>query len=176
MAFMSPETIVSQFHLRPGDRTTDLGAGSGHSLQALSRAVGDRGRVFAIEIQRPLAEALTERARKERLSNVEVIWGDIEKLHGTKIADQSLDSVILMNVLSMLENREGALGECARILKQGGKVHVVDWTDSFGGLGPIAPMIVTEAAARALFEKHDFAYERSYPAGDHHYGMSFRKQ
>ncbi len=175
MAFLLPEVVATHFHVRPGDVVADLGAGSGHFARILSRLTGDKGKVFAVEIQKQLAETLAGIARSERLLNVDVVWGDLEALNGTKITDHSVDIALLINTLSMLDDKATAIQEMSRILKVGGKAIIVDWTDSFGGLGPQPHMVVGEAAARALFEAQGCVYERSFPAGDHHYGISLRK-
>lgn len=176
MSFAVPEMIASHFHMRAGDRIADLGAGSGHFTRALSHLVGSTGTVFAVDIQRQLAESITAKARKERLANVESIWGDLEAIGGTKIADASLDAVLLSNTLSMIEDKVTTLKECLRILRRGGKLFIVDWTDSFRGMGPRPDMVLNETEAKKLLESHGFVLERTFPAGTHHYGLSFRIQ
>jgi hypothetical protein len=54
-------------------------------------------------------------------------------------------------------------------------VFVIDWTDSFGGMGPRTADVVDKETATALFETQQFILEREFPAGDHHYGLAFRK-
>lgn len=175
MDFVDPRIVVSQFHLRPGDRVGDLGAGVGHYLKPLSKAVGAEGKVFAVEIQRNLAEAAAVLVRTERLSNVETIWGDLEAPGGTKIKDQSLEAALFSNTLSMIENKDAALTEAKRVLRKGGKLLVIDWSDSFGGMGPSPAMVINEVDAKAHAERAGFTFERSFVAGGHHYGLSFRK-
>jgi len=174
MAFAEPAMIATHFHMRDGDRIADLGAGSGHFTRALSRLVGKQGKVFAVEIQRPLAEAISAMARKEHLDNVESIWGDLEAPGGTKITDGTLDAVVLSNTLSMLTDKKTTLQECSRILRKGGKLFVIDWTDSFGGMGPSAQMVISPISTKELLTQAGFAFEREFPAGEHHYGLSFR--
>ncbi len=174
MAFMVPDAVATHFHVRHGDRVADLGAGSGHFTRALSRLVGSQGKVFAVEIQRQLAEGIVEMARTERLANVESIWGDLETVGGTKIAQGSLDAALLSNTLSMTEDRGAVLDEVRALLRPGGKLLIVEWSDSAGGLGPAGGMVLTEPEMRALAEKHSYVFERTFPAGDHHYGLSFR--
>ena len=42
-------------------------------------------------------------------------------------------------------------------------------------MGPHTDQVVDEVAAKALVETHGFVYERAFDAGDHHYGLTFRK-
>lgn len=174
MGFAVPDMIASHFHMRAGDRIADLGAGSGHFINALSRLVGEEGKVLAVDIQRQLAEGISARARAEKVSNVESIWGDLESLGGTKITEKSLDAAMLSNTLSLIQDKKTALAECVRILRKGGKLFVIDWRDSFGANKAHAEMIVSEEAAKKIVADAGFMFERTFPAGEHHYGLAFR--
>lgn len=173
--FADPLHIVEQFDIQSGARVADLGAGSGALALAAARAVGDAGRVYAIDVQKDLLERLKKEARAARLHNLEVVWGDAEKQDGTHLKDGAVDAVILSNVLFQLEDKAGATREAARILKKGGKALVVDWSDSFGRMGPDPANVVPEQTARSLFEENGFQFVKSINAGVHHYGMIFRK-
>lgn len=173
--FVDPKIASSHFHLQEGDVVADFGAGSGHYMKPLAHAVGTAGKVYLCEIQKELVDALGVTAREQRLSNVFPLWCDIEALGGIKLSDGVLNAGLLSNVLFQFTNKESALREIARVMKKGGKLIVIDWTDSFGGLGPQSGAVVTEADARKMLELAGFSYERTFPAGDHHYGIVYRK-
>lgn len=174
--FADPTVITTHFHILEGDVVADFGAGSGNFLKSLSTAVGPSGRVYALEIQKVLVDKLELRAREEHLTNIQPIWCDLEAAGGTKLGDGIIDVGILMNTLFQIEDKEAALKEMARIVRKGGKFFVVDWTDSFSGMGPQPQDVIREADARLLVEKTGFNFERTFPAGDHHYGLAFRRQ
>ena len=173
--FSDPKTNLEQFGLEKGMKVADLGVGSGFYVVAAARMVGDLGRVFGVDVQKELVAEVKRTAEKEKLENVEVIWGDIEKAEGTKIKEAQLDAVIVSNVLFQVEDREGLIKEIARILKPGGKVLVVDWMDSFAGMGPSRTSVVTQEVAESLFVNLGFRVEKRIDAGDHHYGFVARK-
>ncbi|HEU4677818.1 MAG TPA: methyltransferase domain-containing protein [Candidatus Paceibacterota bacterium] len=173
--FAEPKTVASHFHLREGDSVADFGAGSGHYMEPLSALVGRTGSVYLCDIQKNLVDSLGARARERRLSNTHPMWADVETKGGVRLRDEALDAVLISNLLFQLHDREAGLREAARVLRKGGKLIVVDWTDSFGGLGPHPDHVVREADAKALGEKTGFSFERTFPAGDHHYGIVFRK-
>jgi hypothetical protein len=62
-----------------------------------------------------------------------------------------------------------------RITKSGGLILLVDWTDSFGGLGPQPRDIVSPEEAKEMFERYGATFVRDISAGAHHYGMVFKK-
>jgi ubiquinone/menaquinone biosynthesis C-methylase UbiE len=170
-----PSVITTHFHLREGDSVADFGAGSGYFIEALSKAVGQSGRVYACEIQRELVEKIGTLIRSKGIGNTDPLWCDIEADHGVKIADGLLDAAVLINTLFQVEDKQTTIHEIARTMRSGGKFFVVDWTESFGGLGPHPDQVITAENAKALVETAGFVFERDFDAGDHHYGLAFRK-
>jgi ubiquinone/menaquinone biosynthesis C-methylase UbiE len=173
--FVAPDTVVTHFHLRKGDRVGDFGAGTGAFVVPLSRQVGSDGRVYALEIRRSLTDAVADLARRERAGNVEVVWCDLEKVGGTKLRENSLDAAVMVNTLFLFEQKDAAIDEVFRTVRSGGKFFLIDWSESWGGMGPHPTQVVKADDAKALVESHRFVFERSFDAGDHHYGLSFRK-
>jgi ubiquinone/menaquinone biosynthesis C-methylase UbiE len=171
MPFSRPHQTVVDLKLQPGTLVADLGAGIGAYTVPLAQAVGPKGRVYAVEVQKELLQKIVTVTRDVGLDNVEVIWGDIENMGGTKLADDSVQFVVLANVLFQLENKEGCAREVDRILKPGGKVLVVDWRDSYDGMGPIPEMVLEQHRAREIFEHAGFHYENGVETGDQHYGF-----
>jgi ubiquinone/menaquinone biosynthesis C-methylase UbiE len=174
--FANPTVIATHFHLREGDRIADFGAGSGHYMKPLSKAVGRTGVVYMCEIQKPLVEALGAQAVSLRLNNVRTVWADIEVVGGTKLYDGGLDAALLSNTLFQVSDKTSLFKEVARTLRKGGKLFVIDWAGSFAGVGPRTEQVVPETETRTLAEKAGFVYERSFPAGENHYGIALRKQ
>ena len=172
---MSPDLVTSHFHLKVGDRVADFGAGSGFFIKPLSEAVGAEGKVYACDIQKSLVEKIGDYARLTGLGNVHPLWCDLEEVNGIKLPNMSLDAGLLSNVLFQFEDKVTAITEIRRVLRPHGLVFVIDWTESFGGMGPQAAQVIDKAEAAALFETEQFILEREFPAGDHHYGLAFRK-
>jgi ubiquinone/menaquinone biosynthesis C-methylase UbiE len=174
--FADPQTIATHFHLHRGDMVADFGAGDGAYMKSLSDAVGPGGKVYLCEIQKNLVEKLGIKSRELRVHNVHPLWCDFETSGGTKLKDGALDAGLLSNCLFQISDKMKALGEIARVIKKGGKLFVIEWSDSFGGMGPAASHVVDETAARSFLEPAGFSVEQTFPAGDHHYGLSCRKK
>jgi ubiquinone/menaquinone biosynthesis C-methylase UbiE len=175
MAFADPTENLKNLNIKEGWRVADFGTGSGFYALALAKRVGDSGRVYAVDVQKDLLTKLANKAKDDRLGNLEVVWADIDQLGGTKIADSSLDAVVVSNVLFQSEHKENLSKEALRILKHGGEVLVIDWADSYGGLGPQASQIFKASDAEALFSKNGFGLVKSFDAGEHHWGLLFKK-
>lgn len=171
--FLNPQQCVAQCALKEGMRVADFGAGTGVYSLAAARHVGHTGCVYAVEVQKDLVERFESELKSKHITNASVIWGDIEKNGGTKIADRSMDLVILSNVLFQAEDKLGVIDETKRVLKKGGRVLVIDWTDSFGNLGPTPSRVVTKKAVEDLFTKRGFEFTETVSTGEHHYGIIF---
>ena len=109
------------------------------------------------------------------MHNIEVISGDLEKLGGTKIKDESVDRVIAANILFMIEDKKSFINEIKRILKHKGAALLVDWAASFSQMGPHPDNVVYKDQAIKLFDDAGFKVEKEISAGAEHYGIIFRK-
>lgn len=174
-AFTNPEDNIKALGIYEGMIVADLGAGIGAYTLPIAELVGETGRVYAVEVQKDLLTNIKNAAEARGLKNVELLWGDIERPGGTKIKDDVCDAVVISNVLFLAEDKEGLLTEASRILKQGGKLFLVDWTDSFNNLGPSPAMVVTKDEARTLCESVGFVLKNEVNVGEHHYGLIMLK-
>lgn len=153
----------------------DFGAGTGAYSIAAAKIVGGRGHVYAIDVNRDILARVAKEAQTAHLGNIEVVAGNAEKLGGTHLRDGSVDSVIMANVLYQATDKQGMLAEAKRLLRPGGRVFLVEWKDSYGGIGPQPADVITDFAARRMLDRAGWVYERSFGAGDHHYGLVYRK-
>lgn len=171
MAFSDPQYNIEQFGLHEGMFVADFGAGTGAYTIASAKAVGSTGKVYAIEVQKDLLQNIQNAASSVGVSNVEVLWGDIERNGKTKIKDRCVDAVIVANVLFQVDDISGTIAEIKRILKPGGRVLVIDWKDSFGGMGPQTDTLIAYDDIKKSFEENGFSFIKNIEAGDHHYGF-----
>ena len=171
--FSDPIENLNKFGLTDGLKVVDLGAGSGFYTIEAAKRVGASGHVYAVDVQKDLLERLRSVGAGEGLHNIEVIWGNIEKIGGTKLREGIADRAIASNVLFQVEKPDDFALEIKRILKKGGKLLVIDWSET----SPMSPKEVFNAAkAQTLFEKSGFKLDQSFNAGDHHYGQIFVRQ
>lgn len=175
--FSDPEQNVYQFSLMKGETVADFGAGSGFYSFAAAGAVGEEGRVYAIDVQKDLLERLKNQARNvKHLNNIEIIWADIDNLGGTRLREESVDSVIAANVFFQLEDKKNACLEIKRILKKGGRVLFIDWTNIQSDNISIDQKTFNKEKALVLFGENGFVLQKEIDAGVKHYGLIFIKK
>ncbi|MFT7328154.1 MAG: ubiquinone/menaquinone biosynthesis C-methylase UbiE [Crocinitomicaceae bacterium] len=173
--FSDPRKIVEQLNFLPGQQIADIGSGSGAYTLAIAEKINNNSesesRIFAVDIQQDLLNRLAQEANERNLTSVHIIWGDIEEGKGTRIRHESLDTVLLVNTLFQLEHRSQACVEAARIIKPGGRIIIIDWSDSFGNIGPKSDHIVSMDTSKLLVEEAGLVFDTSFDAGEHHYGF-----
>ncbi|MFA4890530.1 MAG: methyltransferase domain-containing protein [Candidatus Paceibacterota bacterium] len=167
--FVKPEEIVKNIGLEQGMTVVDFGAGSGHYIIPAAKLVGEKGRVYAVDIQKDLLAAIKSNAERGGFRNVEIIWTDLEKIESTRLVDNSVDKIIVSNILFQVEDKRTVVREAMRILKKGGDAAVIEWNELKGGRQ------LDKAACEKIFKEAGFEKEKKFDAGDKHYGIIFHK-
>ncbi len=98
----------------------DLGAGEGTVAQLLARRAKE---VIAVDNSEKMVEFGSDLARRHGLRNLHYRRGDLEEL---PIEDGTVDVALLSQSLHHAQHPEVAVGEAFRILREGGRVVVLD--------------------------------------------------
>jgi len=165
--FTDPLKNLKALGLKEDNIVADLGAGTGH-YSIIAGALVPRGKVYAVELQKDFLETIKNKVKEAHLENVEIIWGNVEKIGGTKIGNNIIDAVIASNILFQVEDKDKFIEEIKRILKSKGKVLLIDWSES-SVMG--TTVVISKNKAREMFEKKGFVLDREIDAGDNHYGI-----
>jgi len=130
VAALKIDEVVASLRLRPGQTVADIGAGSGLLEVPLARAVGPKGRVYAVEIDAEFFPEIMKRAGDAKLTNVQTVLG---KFTDPSLPVTTVDLALFHDVLHHVEDRAGYLKTLTRYLAPGGRITVVDYE---GGQGP----------------------------------------
>jgi ubiquinone/menaquinone biosynthesis C-methylase UbiE len=119
--YLPAERLVGKLGLRGGETVIDYGAGTGRLTLPLAAAVGDSGRVLAVDESAPMIERL--RVTVGGLSSVEPLL-----ITGNQVPaeDDSAAGILAVNLLHEVRG-EGGLAEMHRLLAPGGRLVVADW-------------------------------------------------
>jgi ubiquinone/menaquinone biosynthesis C-methylase UbiE len=175
-SFLNPAKVVSVAGIDQGHMVADFGAGAGFFTRAVARAVAPAGSVWAVDMHRDMLPRIKNLALAEGLHNVEVVHGDASHIGGTHLPENTFDFCLVTNLLFAVECRGCVAEEAARVLKRGGKVVLVDWLGSYGGLGPHARDVVGKVDALKFFEPAGFTFVSDIPAGEFHWGCILKKK
>ncbi|KKP98626.1 MAG: Type 11 methyltransferase [Parcubacteria group bacterium GW2011_GWD2_38_12] len=173
--FLSPEDVLRQIDLREGTMIGDFGAGSGHFAIAMAKIVGNYGKIFAIDVREASLESVRSRARMANLANINYIRANLEIAGATEIADGILDLVILITVLSQSNKKEEILKEALRVLKRGGKLLVVEWSQTGPAFASSHEYRITKEDMQKIIEGVGFKLDKELDVKSFHYGFLFVK-
>ena len=175
-ALIDPYKIFDKIGLSAGMRVADMGCGrTGHFVFPAARVIGNQGIVYAVDILKDVLQSLGSWVRSEGLENVQTIWSDIERLKKTPIPEKSLDVCFFMNVISHLKDKNGAIAEAARLIKNEGQVVIVDWSKSLGTLGPKDEANADPQQIVQLAQDNGLRLVENLPISDYHYCLLFKK-
>jgi arsenite methyltransferase len=118
-----PERVVRELSIEPGMQVADIGAGGGYFTFKLADAVGETGRVYAVDVDDDMISYLEERAREEGYENVTVVRGEFED---PLLPDGKLDLVFSSNTYHHIEGRVAYFRKVLEDLAPGGQVAIVD--------------------------------------------------
>jgi ubiquinone/menaquinone biosynthesis C-methylase UbiE len=132
-AWQKPEELVKALHIAPGDRVADLGAGTGYFSRHLARAVGERGAVFAVDVEPDLIEYLRGRAEREKTPNVIPVLASFDN---PRLPPGTVDLVLIVDTFHHIDDRLRYMAELKRVLSGRGRVAVVDFHKRELPVGP----------------------------------------
>jgi ubiquinone/menaquinone biosynthesis C-methylase UbiE len=123
-AWQRPAAVVATMEIGSGMTVADVGAGTGYFLPYLSRAVGPKGKVLALDIEPDMVRYMRERAAREGLANVEarVVAADDPAL-----SLGSVDRVLVVDTWHHVAGREAYAAKLRAGLAPRGAVFVVDF-------------------------------------------------
>lgn len=168
-------TVVNQLDLKEGQFVADLGSGVGHFSIPIAKKLGTKGMVYSVDIHRDILTRLSNDAKDLEISNIKTIWGDVESVGGTHIQNNTVDFVLFVNVMFQIHNRPAALREAMRIVKDGGRIVIIDWHEDVS-VGPKSTIRFSLDELRRLCERFGLVFKKDISIGAYHYGIMFEKQ
>ena len=134
VAWQKPDSVIALMKIEPGMTVADVGAGTGFFVPYLARAVGEKGRVLALDVEPNMVEHLQDRAREAGLEQVEARLVDGAD---PDLAAASVDRVLIVTTSHPLDDRAAYSAKLREDLARGGSVWIVDF-DKTSSKGPPA--------------------------------------
>lgn len=122
--FHERQQIVAAVGLKPGMNVADIGAGTGLFTLPFASAVGDVGKVYAVEVAKNFLTHIRTRASKASATNVvTVLCTD----RSVKLPEDSIDLAFICDVYHHFEYPQASLASLHRALKPGGELVLIDF-------------------------------------------------
>jgi FkbM family methyltransferase len=116
--------LLPPLKIKAGDTVVDMGAGSGYYTVKLSALVGDKGKVYAIDVQPEMLDILKKRLKSEKIANVELTLGTDKD---PKLPASSVDLILMVDVYHEFTHPYEMTGAMVKSLKPGGRLVFVEF-------------------------------------------------
>jgi ubiquinone/menaquinone biosynthesis C-methylase UbiE len=171
--FFNPPDILSVMGI--SDKVKDVAEfGCGYGTFTIPAASIISGMIYAIDIEEEMIAFTEQEAQKHHLHNVKTILRDF-MAQGTGLKDESVDCVILFNILH-IEQPEILLKESYRILRPDGKLGIIHWNyDSSTPRGPSMDIRPKPEQCIKWAQKENFIKIEQHDLKPYHYGIVLKK-
>ncbi|MEQ8786727.1 MAG: methyltransferase domain-containing protein [Pirellulaceae bacterium] len=116
--------VVAALGLKPGMCVADIGAGTGLFSRMFSPLVGERGKVYAVDISEEFVSHVEQVARQQKMSN---IVGVVCGADSTALPPASVDLAFICDTYHHFEFPRKTMRSIHRALKPGGQVVLIDF-------------------------------------------------
>lgn len=140
-----PELALPALKLKPGDAVADIGAGSGYYTRRLAKLVGEKGVVYAVDIQQEMLDLLTNKMAAANIHNVKPVLGDITN---PKLPRASVDLALLVDVYHEFDHPYEMVQAICASLKPGGRIAFIEFRGEDSKVPIKALHKMTEAQVR----------------------------
>jgi len=116
--------VIPYLELKNGDSVADLGAGGGYFSIKLAKAVGNTGKVYAVDINPESIAYIRKSVLELNIHNVEAVLGTYDD---STLSPGSVDLVFIRNAYHDFQNRVKYFARLKSVLKPGGRIAVIDY-------------------------------------------------
>jgi len=145
--WQKPHEVIRALGLAPDAVVADIGSGTGYFSVHLAHAL-PKGRVYGVDTEPGMVSYLAERARREGLANVISVPGR----PGDPALPEKVDLALLVDVYHHIGDREGYFRRLRGSLKPGGRVAIIDFSQT-SQAGPPKHERITPVQVRAEMQR-----------------------
>lgn len=148
------DRIMEKMELRKHDIVADLGAGNGYFTIPMAKYTEET--VYAVDIEPRMLGLLKNQAEHEQINNIRDITAGLDD---TPISENSIDKVLVSQVIHEVPSLENALNEIKRILKPDGVLFLIEFNTTESDDGP--PMHIRIPSEKMTNELQESGFSTS---------------
>lgn len=164
--WQNPEVILAEIGLKSGMTFVDVGCGEGFFALPAARIVGEKGKVFGLDIYEEGVRNLEKKAFREGIRNLVLKIGAAEE---TILCEHCADIVFLGIDLHDFRDATRVLANAKRMLKPTGRLIDLDWKKEPMPIGPPLNIRFSQEKATSLIEAAGFEIDTARESGPYHY-------
>jgi len=119
--FVNPYKLLNSAGLKPGQKVLEIGCGPGFFTIPAAKIVGEKGSVYALDINPVAIKTVRRKIKEKGLKNVKVILADASE---TGLPEESVDVAFLFGVIHALDDVDAVMQETHRVLKVKGVLSI----------------------------------------------------
>jgi len=176
VAKLKPDEVIKALAVTDGMVVADIGAGSGLFARPFARAVGPRGKVYAVDISADIMGYLRDRAKQEHLDDLEVI---VSKEDDPLLPPRSIDLVFFADTTHHIANRVPFYKRMAAGLKDDARIAVIDYppeASANGWSSHQAEELVPKSQVIAELDQAGFRFVREWDILPQNYFLLFERK
>jgi len=170
-SYQKPHEVLMALDLKEGDVIADVGAGSGYFSFRLSHHVGEKGRVYAVDVNPDMILHLNRRIRDLGAKNVVTILAPPDD---PLLPDSSVDRFFLCDTWHHIENQDQYLKLLKRMLKPNGQIVMIDFHKKELPVGPPIEMKIAREVLISQMELADFQLVKEFTFLPYQYFLIFK--
>jgi ubiquinone/menaquinone biosynthesis C-methylase UbiE len=140
------DLLVQLLPLRAGDVAADIGAGTGYMSWRMAEIIGQKGRVYCVDIQQEMLDMLSKNMNGRHMTNFQAILGTDTD---ARLPANSVDLVLMVDVYHEFDHPYEMMQSITRALKPGGRIAWVE----FRGEDPNVPIKLLHKMSEAQARK-----------------------
>ena len=166
--WQKPEDIMRYLELSVSHVVADLGCGTGYFSVPISSKVK---KVYAIDVQKEMLDYLEKKVQKDHIKNIETLLSTDNVI---PLENESVNVLLSVNTMHEFQNRDRIIKEIYRVIKQTGRIVIVDFKKENTKFGPPVNIRISKKQAIDMFKKQNMKIDkiRNLP---NQYLLVFRK-
>lgn len=155
-----PETALDKIGIGSGMAVADVGAGVGYFSLRLAKRVGEKGKVYAVDVQPEMLGLLKERAEKAGVSNIEPILGTESD---PKLPPGKIDLILMVDVYHEFSQPQRMLRKLRDALSKSGRLVLLEYRKEDPHIPIRSEHKMSVAEVREELEAEGFRLEKVLP-------------
>jgi ubiquinone/menaquinone biosynthesis C-methylase UbiE len=164
------DLLFSEIGLQKGSTFLDVACGFGAYSLAVSGIIGNSGKIYAFDLWEKGIDELKQQTRGRGITNVDARVADVSQ--HIPVENGSIDIALMAMVLHDLmrdHTEAGALAEIGRVIKDRGRLCIVEFKKKDGPPGPPINIRLSPEVLEGCLLPYGFHALKSVNLGPHSY-------
>lgn len=169
---LPPKETLLKLGLAKNDLFADIGCGIGYFTISAAQIVDSSGKVYALDISQDMLEEAEKISVEHDVHNIEFIRSEEYRL---PLPDKSISFCFSCNVLHEIKNINHFVKELDRVVKEDGKLAIIEWNDNISDWGPPANHRITSSHLTELIKTTGMHVDSPIDISGYFYALICRK-